>query len=217
MARLNDMRVALRTDAQLMFALSCAFVLLLAACGKGGESSAGKARSVAAAAQKAGAISMCALMPKEEINAAIGTEYTKAEGSNERSSSSCHYSTESDPTGLSLDITWIEASDYSNPVQHAALQRAGLAGANLGGKLEAGMVPGAAASDGGPLHIPTGPVDGIGDEATQNMLLLTARKGDYTLMVQIAPDLTTLMQDTTAGRKVVEQERNLARAVLSKV
>jgi hypothetical protein len=160
---------------------------------------------------------MCALMPKEAINAAIGTSYTKAEGSSERSSSSCHYSTEADPTGLSLDMTWIESSDYSNPVEHAALQKAGLGGAKLGGKLEAGMIPGAAASDGGPLHIPSGPVEGVGDEATQNMLLLTARKGDYTLMVQIMADVMKLMKDSTEGPHVLEQEKTLARAVFSKV
>jgi len=159
---------------------------------------------------------MCTLMPKEEVNAAIGTSYTKADASDERSSSSCHYSTETDPTGLSLDMTWIQPSDYSSPAQHAALQQAGLGGAKLGGKLEAGMVPGAA-SPSGPLHIASGPVEGVGDEATQNMLLLTARKGDYTLMVQIIADVMKLMQDSTAGPHVLEQEKTLARAVLSKV
>jgi hypothetical protein len=67
------------------------------------------------------------------------------------------------------------------------------------------------------MHIPSGPVEGVGDEATQNMLLLTARKGDYTLMVQIIPDIMALMKDSTAARQVVEKERNLARAVFSKV
>lgn len=160
---------------------------------------------------------MCKLMPKEEVNSTIGSSFTIAEATEERGSSSCHYSSEIDPAGLSLNMNWILPSDYSNPAEHAALQKAGLGGAKLGGKLEAGMIPGAAAPGGGPLHIPSGPVSGVGDEAIQNMLLLTARKGDYLLMVQIVPDVMKLMQDSTAGRKVLENERNLARAVLSKV
>ena len=60
-------------------------------------------------------------------------------------------------------------------------------------------------------------MEGVGDEATQNMLLLTARKGDYTLMVQIIADVMKLMQDSTEGPHVLEQEKILARAVLSKV
>ena len=159
---------------------------------------------------------MCALMPKEEVNSTIGGSYTKAESNDDRSSSSCHYSSDTDPAGMSLDMQWIVSSDYSSPVEHAALQKASLGGAKLGGKLENSIVPGAT-TDGGPLHIPSGPVEGVGDEATQNMLLLTARKGDYTLMVQIIPDVMKLMQDTTAGRQVIEKEKTLARAVLSKV
>jgi hypothetical protein len=189
--------------------------VMITACSKDGNVRATKTeRETVASASKAGAISVCALMPKEDVNAAIGTTYTIAEANDERGSSSCHYSTETDPTGLSLAMTWIQPSDYSNPVEHAALQKAGLGGAKLGGKLEAEMIPSA---DGGPMHIPSGPVEGVGDEATQNLLLLTARKGDYTLMVQIIPDVMKLMTDTTAGRKVVEQERQLARALLSKV
>ena len=147
----------------------------------------------------------------------IGTSYTKAEASDDKSSSSCHYSSDTDPAGMSLDMQWILSADYSSPAEHAALQKASLGGAKLGGKLEASTVPGAGAADGGPLHIPSGPVEGVGDEATQNMLLLTARKGDYTLMVQIVADVMKLMQDSTAGRQVLEKEKNLARAVFSKV
>ena len=109
-------------------------------------------------------------------------------GKRSRSESSCHYSSETDPAGLSLDLQWIEPSDYSSPAEHAALQAAGMGGAKLGGKLTESVVPNANAADGGPLHIRSGPVEGVGDEATQSMLLLTARKGDYTLMVQIVPD-----------------------------
>jgi hypothetical protein len=194
------------------FTIGCAVALSLAACSPGGK--AGDKAREASSTAKSGAISMCALMPKEAVNAAIGAAYTKAEASDSRSSSSCHYSTETDPTGMSLDLSWIMPSDYSSPAEHLALQKAGLSGAKLGGKLEAGMVP---TTDGGPMHIPSGPVEGVGDEATQNMLLLTARKGDYTLMVQIIPDIMALMKDSTAARQVVEKERNLARAVFSKV
>ena len=188
-------------------------VLAVAACNRGGDTSASREHADATTARK-GAVSMCALMPKEAVNVAIGTSYTIAEAHDEGNSSSCHYSTEKDPTGLSLDLTWIQPSDYSNPAEHLALQKARLSGAKLGGKLEVGTIPGA---DGGPMHLPSGPVDGVGDEATQNLLLLTARKGDYTLMVQIVADVMTLMTDSTAGRKVVAQERDIARAVFSKV
>jgi hypothetical protein len=217
MARWSGIRVLLHRRSRTAFAMLLVPVLVLAACNKRGERIAGESKTETAAERNAPAISMCTLMSKEEVNAAIGTEYTKAEGSEEPNTSSCHYSTDVDPTGLSLDLTWIAASDYSNPEEHAALAKAGLGGAKAGGKLEAGMMSGAGSSDGSPLHVPTGPVDGIGDEATQTMLLLTARKGDYTLMVQIIPDVMKLMQDSTVGRKIVEQERNLARAVLSKV
>jgi hypothetical protein len=200
-ARISDIR----------FSLAC--LLAVAACGKRGDVATSREQAEATPPQKA-AISMCALMPKETVNHIIGTSYTIAEAHDEQSSSSCHYSTEADPTGLSLDLTWIQPSDYSNPAEHLALQKAGLSGAKLGGKLEVGTIPGA---DGGPMHLPSGPVEGVGDEATQNLLLLTARKGDYTLMVQNVADVTKLMTDSTAGRKVVGQERDIARAVFSKV
>ncbi len=191
--------------------LGCA--LALAACGRGDDAAAAREQRVASDA-KASPISMCALMPKEAVNDAIGTSYTIAEPHDERSSSSCHYSTESDPTSLSLDMNWILPSEYSSPAEHLALRKAALGGAKLGGKLEAGTIPGV---DGGPMHLPSGAVEGVGDEATQNLLLLTARKGDYTLMVQIVTDVMKLMADSTAGRKVIAQERDIARAVFSKV
>jgi hypothetical protein len=198
------------------FALGCVAAFSLVACNKGGGAPAADSRDQHRSETKTGSISMCALMPKEEVNSTIGESYTKAESNDDRSSSSCHYSSDTDPAGMSLDMQWIVSSDYSSPVEHAALQKASLGGAKLGGKLENSMVPGAT-TDGGPMHIPSGPVEGVGDEATQNMLLLTARKGDYTLMVQIIPDVMKLMQDTTAGRQVIEKEKTLARAVLSKV
>jgi hypothetical protein len=199
------------------FALGCVTAFSLAACNKSGGAPATESRDQHSSEAKAGSISMCALMPKEEVNSIIGGAYTKAESNDDRSSSSCHYSSDTDPAGMSLDMQWILSSEYSSPVEHAALQKASLGGAKLGGKLENSMVVPGAATDGGPLHIPSGPLEGVGDEATQNMLLLTARKGDYTLMVQIIPDVMKLMQDTTVGRQVIEKEKTLARAVLSKV
>jgi hypothetical protein len=197
-------------------AFAWAAVLSLAAC-DGGSNSPRRPQRQVSSISKSGSISLCKLMPKEEVNAAIGSAYTTAEASDGRNESSCHYSSETDPAGLSLDLQWIEPSDYSNPAEHAALQAAGMAGAKLGGKLTAGMLPGATATTSSPLHITSGPVAGIGDEATQNLLLLTARKGDYLLMVQIIADPMKLMQDSTAGPKVLESERTLARTVFSKV
>lgn len=201
---------------RVVLAIGCLSMLALLACGKSGEAPAADSAKQPTSNARAGAISMCTLMPKEEVNATLATAYTKAEANDDHGESSCHYSTDTDPTGLSLNMTWIEAGDYSTPSQHAAMQEASLGGAKLGGKLEDGIVPGAA-SPSGPLHIASGPVAGVGDEATQNMLLLTARKGDYTLMVQIMADLTKLMQDSTEGPHVLEQEKTIARAVLSKL
>jgi hypothetical protein len=216
MTRHRISRISTTLRSRALLGCGCVLALSLAGCNKPGGSPGSDAHEETAAATKAGSISMCKLMPTEEVNATIGSSYTKAEASDEHGSSSCHYSTDTDPAGLSLEMQWLSPSDYSSPAEHAALQGASMGGAKLGGKLEAGMVPGAA-SDGGPLHIPSGAVQGVGDEATQNMLLLTARKGDYTLMVQIIPDIMKLAQDTTAGRRVTEQEKNLAKAVLSKV
>jgi hypothetical protein len=199
-----------------VLALGCASVVSLNACNKGSNGAKEPPREVSSTTKR-GSISMCKLMPKEEVNAAIGSTYTAAEASDGRNESSCHYSSETDPAGLSLDLQWIESSEYSNPAEHAALQAAGLGGAKLGGKLTAGMIPGGTAAGTSPLHIVSGPVQGVGDEATQNLLLLTARKGDYLLMVQIMADPMKLMQDSTAGPTVLENERTLARSVFSKV
>lgn len=195
-------------------ALGCVAAVSLAACGKGGA--AGESRAQTSSPSKAGSVSMCKLMPKEEVNASIGSAYTISEQSDQRSGSSCHYSSGTDPAGMSLDLHWIEPADYSSPAQHAALQSASMGGAKLGGKLTGSMIPDASEGD-GPIHIHSGPVNGIGDEALQNMLLLTARKGDYVLMVQIIADPMRLMQDSTAGPQLLENERKLARAVLAKI
>jgi hypothetical protein len=204
-----------RRGARLLVAAGGISLLSLAACNKGGAAASDQ-KAPSHASAKSAAISMCALMPKEEVNATIGSAFTKSEANDDHGESSCHYSTDLDPTGLSLNMSWIEPGDYSSAAQHAALQQASVGGAKLGGKLEEGVVPGVA-SPGGPLHLASGPVADVGDEATQNMLLLTARKGDYTVMVQIMADLTKLMKDSTEGPHVLEQEKILARAVLAKV
>jgi len=64
----------------------------------------------------------------------------------------------------------------------------------------------------------SGPVTGVGDEATQNLLLLTARKGDYSVMVQIFPgDMMKLMTDSSFVMGVVAKEKEIARVALSKL
>lgn len=199
-----------------VIALGCVAALSLAACSKSADRAA-VAHAPDAGVANMGAVSVCTLLPKEAVNAAIGTAYTTVEASDERSSSSCHYSTATDPAGLSLDLQWILPSEYSSPEEHAALQAAGMGGAKLGGKLTAQLAPEAISTGDGPMHIHSGPVTGVGDEATQNLLLLTARKGDYLLMVQIFPDPMTLVRDSTAGPRALEQERTIARSLFSKV
>lgn len=202
--------------ARVLFAAGCVSALVLAACNKAGGPTLDGSRSQPSSSAKTGAISMCVLMPKEEVNSALGTSYTKAEEKDDQGRSNCQYSTETDPPGVSLNMSWIAPGDYSSPAQHAAMQQAALGGAKLGEKLEAGIAPGAA-SPSGPMHLATGPVEGVGDEAMQNMLVLSARKGDYTLRVIINGDMEKLVRDSTEGPHVIEQEKILARAVLSKV
>ncbi|MEO7104726.1 MAG: hypothetical protein ABI311_15085 [Gemmatimonadaceae bacterium] len=193
--------------------LVIAISLTLIACGGkpgGAVSKDGKSDN----AQRTGnpRVVACTLMPKEEMNALTGASYTTTESNDDghSSESSCHYFTTSDPAGMSLSIDWVNPSDYSDPAEHAALQEASMGGAKLGGKLTAGMpgIPG----------VPNGPIEGVGEEATVNMMLLTARKGDYTVMVQIIPtDMMTLMTDTTAANAFVEKEKAVARKVLTKL
>jgi hypothetical protein len=199
-----------------VLAFVCAAAVTVSACTGGPDATKKPPRDVSSTA-KSGNVSMCKLMSKEDVNAAIGSAYDAAVESDGRNESTCHYSSEADQAGLSLDLQWIVASDYSSPAEHAALQAAGMGGAKLGGKLTASIVSGGTTTGTNPLHLASGPVQGVGDEATQNLLLLTARKGDYLLMVQIVADPTKLMQDSTAGAQVLEHERALARAVFSKV
>lgn len=196
-------------------AIACTFVLSISACNK----AAGAPQSVAATGETAGAkgvrVSACSLLTKAEIAGITGQTITVAEPNDDghSSESGCRFTTESNPAvGVSLDVSWVSASDYSDPAEHAALQKASIGGATLGGKLTAGM-PGASLPG---LH--AGPVEGVGDEATQSMLLLTARKGDYTVMVQVAPsDPMKFVTDSTVAIALQEQEKTIARKSLAKL
>lgn len=114
---------------------------------------------------------------------------------------------------MTFNVAWISPRDYSDPVEHAALQKAMIGGARLGGKLVSQSIGGASIPG-----LPTGPVDGVGDEATQSMLLLTARKGDYSVMVQMYPgNLMKLMTDSTFAIALFEKEKTIARQALAKL
>lgn len=196
----------------LIIPVAIALAVGVVACGKPNGAAAQGGKSDTATRTENSRVVACNLMPKEEMNALIGTAYTATESNDDghSSQSSCHYATESDPAGMSLSVNWVNPSDYSDPAEHAALQRASMGGAKLGGKLTEGMpsLPGA----------PSGSVEGVGDEATTNMMMLTARKGDYTVVVQIIPtDMMAVMTDTTVARTLVEKEKIVARKVLSKL
>lgn len=187
--------------------LAC--IVLLNACG---GSSASTKTAVASAATK---ISACALMPKEEINRITGDVYTTAESHDDgqSSESGCQYTTQMNPAGITLNIAWITPRDYSDAAEHATMQKAMLGGAKLGGSLVNQTLGGASMPG-----LRSGPVEGVGDEATQNLLLLTARKGDYSVMVQIYPtDMMKLMTDSTFVISVVAKEKEIARLALSKL
>jgi hypothetical protein len=192
-----------------------ALVLLLAMAACDGKSIRNKnADAAEPQAPRSSRVVACTLMPKEEANAITGEEYTKAESDDDGHSSgtSCHYATETNPAGMSLGLQWINPKDYSDPAEHLALQKASIGGAKLAGNLVGGMVPGGIAG------MPSGPVADVGDEAMLNMTLLTARKGDYTVMVQIVPtNMMAFLTDSTAARALFEKEKTIARKTLAKL
>ncbi len=193
-------------------------VVLLSACGgatpaNGAKDANADSKSVVASA--ATHISACTLMPKEDISRITSEVFTTAESNDDSKSSesSCHYTTSTNPAGISLNINWITPRDYSNAAEHAAMQKAMIGGAKLGGSLITQTLGGASMPG-----LRSGPVEGIGDEATQNLLLLTARKGDYSIMVQIYPtDMMKLMTDSTFVQSVLAKEKEIARQVLTKL
>lgn len=197
--------------------LALTLVLALSACGsKTNDARAASARRSDSPPPGGPRPVACTIMPKEEMNTITGASYTTAESSDDAHStgSSCHYSSPTNPAGASVSVSWITARDYSNPVEHAALQKASIGGARLAEKLVGGMTSGGASLPG----MPSGPVSGVGDEATFNLMLLTARKGDYTIMVQIIPtNMMSFMTDSTLVIAFAEQEKAIARKVLEKL
>jgi hypothetical protein len=196
-------------------ALSAAFTLTLTGCRSKTADAAGEiATTTDGSATTTSRVSACVLMPLEEINGITGETYTsaKAEDDARSSHSSCHYESSSNPAGASLEVQWLTPRDYSDPVEHAALQKASIGGAAMAGKITGGMGGGAVGG------MTNGPVEGVGDEATMSMMLLTARKGDYTVTVQIIPtNMMALMTDSTVAIALAEHEKAIARKVLAKV
>jgi hypothetical protein len=221
MTRMNAVRVtaptngpSLRTRTLGVFAMTAGLALTLAGCGKQTADAAGDvAKTSDAAAPAVSRPSACALMPVGEINGITGESYTTAKGEDDGHSphSACHYESPSNPAGASVELTWLSPRDYSDPAEHMALQKASLGGAAMAGKITGGM-------GGAVAGMSNGPVEGVGDAATMSMMLLTARKGDYTVMVQIIPtNMMTLMTDSTAAIALAEHEKAIARKVLAKV
>lgn len=187
-----------------------ALAVLLAACS--GAKPADKPTASASAGKR---VSACALMPKEEVSKLAGESFTTAESNDDgrSSESNCQYANATNPAGITLNITWIDPRDYSNPAEHAALQKAMIGGAKLGGSLVTQTLGGA-----GLPGLRSGPVEGLGDDATQNLLLLTVRKGDYSIMVQIYPrDMMKVMTDSTYVLAVLDKEKAIARQTISKL
>ena len=80
----------------------------------------------------------------------------------------------------------------------------------MAGKITGGMGGGAIGG------MTNGPVEGVGDAATMSMMLLTARKGDYTVTVQIIPtNMMAMMTDSTVAIALAEHEKAIARKVLA--
>lgn len=203
----------IRTGRMQQLGLTLVFVVAIAGCD--GKSIQNKSAGAAVPPAKSSSrYDACTLMPKEEVSAIVGEAYTKAESDDDghSTSTSCHYATETDPAGMTIGLQWISSKDYSDPAEHLALQKASLGGAKLGGNLVGGMAPGGIAG------MLSGPIADVGDEATQSMTLLTARKGDYTVMIQIIPtNMMALMTDSTVARALFEKEKTVARKTLSKL
>jgi hypothetical protein len=196
-------------------AIACALVLSVSACNKAAGAPPSVAANGDAANAKDARVSACSLLTQAEISEITSLAITVVDGDDDGRStqSGCHYWTARESgVGVVLDIHWISPRDYSDPAEHAALQKAMIGGATLGGKLTTEM-PGASRPG---MH--AGAVDGVGEEATQAMLLLTARKGDYSVMVQIIPlDLQKVLTDSTVAIALQEQEKTIARRTLAKL
>lgn len=187
------------------------FLTLAAACGAAKPSPAGKTDKDPATATSQRVVA-CKLITVEEMSALTGQTYTKGEPVDDptQASTKCLYSSETNPAGTSLEVSWIRPSDYSSEAEHLALQKASIGGARLGGKLTEGMAPKGT--------MPSGPVEGVGDEATVAMGLFTARKGDYTIMLMIAPaDMLKFVSDPSVSAALVETEKAVMLKVISRL
>ncbi len=204
----------LRPLTTLAIAASLAFPL--GACRqKNADTNAGDvANAIDASPKSTTRVSACALLSVEEINAITGDTYSSAKlvDDGRAPQSSCHYEAPGNPAAASLDVQWITPKDYRNPVEHAALQKAALGGDNAATKITGGMGGGMGSG------MASGPVDSVGDEATINLMRLSARKGDYTVTVQIIPvNMTAILTDSTVALALVAKEKAIARRVLAKV
>ncbi|MEO8030593.1 MAG: hypothetical protein ABJC74_16225 [Gemmatimonadota bacterium] len=208
-----DSSWASRRHHALKAASAMAFLAGLAGCGAPAGGTPAKGSSNLPPASDA-RISVCQLMPKEAINAITGARYNTVETNDDGRSteSDCHYMTATDPAGMSITLQWISPSEYSDPAEHLALQRAGMGGAKLADTLTAGM------TGGGLPGVRSGPVADLGDEAMVSNMLLTVRRGDYTMTVQIIPtDMMALVTDSTVGPALIDKEKAIARALLAKL
>jgi hypothetical protein len=192
-----------------------AWIPALAASGCGNADAARRAlehHADAAPAATPTRLVACKLMTAQEMSALTGQSLTSVDAVDDakQTSSECHYRSDVNPAGASLTVQWISSRDYSNPVEHAALQKASIAGARL-----AGSLTGSIANTSG---MRSGPVTGVGDEAFVSLGLLTARKGDVTIMVQIIPtDMMAFVKDTAVSGALIEQEKAVALKVISQL
>lgn len=197
-----------------LFPLLTLPLVLLAACGAAKAAPPGASAHSAAAATPRRIVA-CKLITLEEMSALTGQSYSTAEAQDDptQEESKCLYSSPTNPAGVSLDVGWISPKDYSSEAEHLAMQQASIGGARLGGKLTAGIVP--AGAVGG---MPSGPVEGVGDEATVGLALLTARKGDVTIMLQVAPaDMMKFVSDPKVSSALFETEKAVMLKAISRL
>ena len=152
--------------------------------------------------------SACSMITKEEMEALTEAKFGAVEDNDEKgqTSSSCNYQP---PEGallaprVSINIDWGE-SDVD--------AKAGFAGAKAGGSIGKSMTGGMGA-------MPSGPVEGLGDEANIAMNVLTVRKGAVLILIQasLIDDPMKMVMDSTANADQFEKAKRIARAVLAKL
>jgi hypothetical protein len=197
-------------------AMALSLALALVGCRqKAANSNAGEvAKAIDVSAGSGTRVSACALLPIQEINEITGDKYAtaKSEDDGRAPQSSCHYEAPGNPAAASIEVHWLTSKDYSNPAEHAAMQKAAMGGGRAAAQITGGM------GEGHGSGMASGPVDSVGDEAMINLMLLTARKGDYTITVQIIPiNMSAILTDSTVAIALVAKEKAIARRVLAKV